>query len=63
MLFLLSTDWKGDSYDPILVIVNRLIRWKDLSMDFMTGLPISTDWKGTSYDSIPADENGNMHAK
>ena len=27
-------------------------RWKDLSIDFVTGLPISTDWKGDSYDSI-----------
>ena len=26
--------------------------WKDLSMDFVTGLPILTDWKGNSYDSI-----------
>ena len=25
--------------------------WKDLSIDFVTGLPISTDWKGDSYDS------------
>ena len=27
-------------------------RWKDLSMDFMTGLPVLTDWKSKSYDSI-----------
>ena len=26
--------------------------WKDLLIDFVTGLPISTDWKGDSYDSI-----------
>ena len=27
-------------------------RWKNLSIDFVTGLPISTDWNGESYDSI-----------
>ena len=27
-------------------------RWKDLLIDFVTGLPISTDWKGENYDSI-----------
>ncbi len=26
--------------------------WKDLSMDFITGLPISTKYKDDSYDSI-----------
>ena len=26
--------------------------WKNLSMDFVTGLPISTNWKGDSYDSL-----------
>ena len=25
---------------------------KDLSINFVTGLPISADWKGDSYDSI-----------
>ena len=27
-------------------------RWKDLSMDFVTGLPLSADWKGDSYNLI-----------
>ena len=27
-------------------------RWKDLLMDFMTGLPLSANWKGDSYNSI-----------
>ena len=27
-------------------------RWKDLSMDFVTGLPVLTNWKGETYDSI-----------
>ncbi len=26
--------------------------WKNLSIDFVIGLPISTDWKSDSYDSI-----------
>ena len=26
--------------------------WKNLSMDFVTGLPVSTYWKGESFDSI-----------
>ena len=26
--------------------------WKDLSIDFVTRLPLSSDWKGDSYDSI-----------
>ena len=29
-----------------------IYRWKDLSIDFVTGLPILTDWKGDSYDLI-----------
>ena len=27
-------------------------RWKDLLMDFVTGLLVLTDWKGDSYDLI-----------
>ena len=27
-------------------------QWKDLTIDFVIGLPISTNWKGDSYDSI-----------
>ena len=27
-------------------------RWKDLSIDFITGLPISVDWKDDSYNLI-----------
>ena len=34
--------------------------WKDLLMDFITGLPISTDWKGDSYDSILVIVNWQM---
>ena len=27
-------------------------QWKNLSIDFVTGLPLSVDWKGDNYDSI-----------
>ena len=27
-------------------------QWKDLLIDFMTGLPLSADWKSNSYNSI-----------
>ncbi len=27
-------------------------KWKDISLDFVTGLPLSKDWRGHTYDSI-----------
>ena len=29
-----------------------IYRWKNLSIDFITSLPVSTNWKGKTYDSI-----------
>ena len=37
--------------DPPLLPI-RTHRWKDLSMDFVTGFPVYTDWKGDRYDLI-----------
>ena len=39
-------------YSDLQALFVPIYRWKNLLMDFVTGLPISTNWKGESYDSI-----------
>ena len=39
-------------YGDLQALPVPIHRWKDLSINFVTGLPVSTDWKGESYDSI-----------
>lgn len=39
-------------YGDLQSLPISIYRWKDLSIDFVTGLLISVDWKRDSYDSI-----------
>ena len=39
-------------YSDLQALTIPTDRWKNFSMDFLTGLPVSTNWKGKSYDSV-----------
>ena len=39
-------------YGDLQSLLVPMHQWKDLSMDFVTGLLVSTNWKGETYDSI-----------
>ena len=47
----LKTVWHKP-YSDLQILPVSTYRWKDLLIDFVTGLPISTDWKGDSHDPI-----------
>ena len=51
-VYLGSKAVKHKPYGNLKALPVSTHQWKDLSIDFITRLPISTDWKGNSYDSI-----------
>ena len=51
-VYLASKTVRQKPYEDLQSLPVRTYYWKNLSIDFVTGLPISTNWKGDSYDSI-----------
>ena len=43
---------KHKPYGDLLLLPVSIYHWKDLSIDFITRLPVSTNWKGKTYNSI-----------
>ena len=39
-------------YGKLILLPAPTHKWKDISLDFVTGLPPSKDWRGYTYDSI-----------
>ena len=49
---LTSKDVHHKPYEDLQSLFVLTHRWKDFSIDFVTGLPLSADWKSNSYNLI-----------